>query len=175
MDRKFISHTKIPISVIIINFFTFPFNGIYLIYRRSAKPYEALENSRAIKYCGWLLISLAIIPTVLGFSNFLDSLRIFGTIWGLPGLYTLLRAYLISKYIGNHQINSSDMKNKVDSSTNITGTYQNMNNTYSHNVAPTAPTQFKIATCPGCGAKKKIKVGTVDNCDYCDTPLIYND
>lgn len=34
-----------------------------------------------------------------------------------------------------------------------------------------ADTQYKVAICNSCGAKKQIVIGRKEKCDYCDSPL----
>ena len=36
-----------------------------------------------------------------------------------------------------------------------------------------AAPRYKVVTCPSCGAKMKMKAGSVVKCEFCDTPLDY--
>lgn len=177
MDKTYLRRLKIPVSVIILHLPTFPFTGVFLLVRRVTKSSEYLWNNRAMKFCGWILIFMAVFPTIIGLignDTYRENIGTYFVMWFLPGLYTLFRAGLITNYIKNSKMSDLNLEeNKSNYSHVAKEDYMDRNidsNTIFHNIAK-ASCQYKVVTCTSCGAKKKMMVGTIDKCDFCDTPL----
>ncbi len=177
MDDELERIARIPGSVIFLNFFLFFFTAVYLQYRKSSYPRDYIGNSKGMKVCGWILIIFAILLTIskIPDTNIQNYIAIWG-LWGLAGYYTIFRAKRMLKK-GNKYLNLYNrpvVRNIIDYDLdiNIHNEY-NCNHAHDSNIKPKAAPQYKVVTCPNCGAKMKIKAGSVIKCEYCDTPLEY--
>lgn len=177
LNKDFLRHANMPLTVVFLHTITFPPIGFYLIYRAAVRSSEYERNNQAMKFCGWLSISLAIVPSIIGLLGndiYRGNIGTYFVLWLLPGLYTLFRANRITMYLKNGTLYDSAAR-KENTNSNNTSTYNTAHNihyNYSfHNASSNKETKYKVITCSGCGAKKSIPVGGVDTCDFCDTPL----
>ncbi len=176
MNKELLRHVKMPLTVVFLHLITFPPIGFYLIYRKVVRSSEYEGNNRAMKFCGWISISLAIVPSIIGLLGndiYRGNIGTYFVMWLLPGLYTLFRANRITKYLkdGTLYDSASRKDNTNSNNTSAHNTVHNIHYNYSFHNTSNKATKYKVITCSGCGAKKSIPVGSVDTCDFCDAPL----
>jgi hypothetical protein len=178
MDDELKRITKIPGSVIFLHFFLFFFTAVYLQYRKSTHSWDYNGNCKRMKVCGWILIIFAILLTISTFPDTnLQNYIVIWILWGLAGFYTIHCAKSIikkaNKYLNLY--NPPAVNNEIDYDFNINlHNEYNFNDTFDYDGKPKAAPQYKVITCPNCGAKMKIITGSVIKCEYCDTPLDYS-
>ncbi len=177
MDDELERIAKIPFSVIILNFFLLVFTAAYLQHRKNSHPGDYIGNSRGMKVCGWILIIFAIMLTISIFpdTNIQNYIMIW-SLWGLSGFYTIYRAKrMIKKANKCLKRYHPPVVNKVidyDLDINIHNEY-NFNDAFDYKSKLKAAPRYKVVACPNCGAKMKLKEGSVIKCEFCDTPLDY--
>jgi hypothetical protein len=127
-------------------------------------------------FSGWVLIALTIIPSIIGLMGndiYRGNIGTYFLIWFLPGVYTLYRGNKITKYIKSGALYESTLGDSSTKTINTTeyNTVHVTEYAYSVNNTNKTPASYKVVTCSGCGAKKKVLAGGVDTCEFCDTPL----
>lgn len=103
-----------------------------------------------MKFCGWILICLAIVPSIIGLLGNDIYRRNIGTyfvLWLLPGLYTLYRTNRITQFLKNGALYASALgkDNTKSNNTSAHNTVHSIHYNYSFNNASKA-TSYKVIT-----------------------------